>query len=296
MTPTITRTGAPAGHQRKLRRPPSPQTPRRVSGPLSGRGGGVAVGGLRTGSASSKARRAGTPLPARALAVLRGLPDHSLIDRLVRGRAWIPVLGILLAGIVAMQVSLLKLGANIGHSLERGATLQSQNEQLRASVATLADDQRIETLAAGMGMVMPAPQAVGFLSAQPGGSGAQAVGNLKPPDPTTFLASLQTLGAASSTSAAFPASTAGVTPTSTVAAATTGAATTTANSTGAATTTVSPTASTQTAATAAATLQQTTASGATPTGTTTHVPSLSTSSSTSAQGQGTGGAPTGTGG
>ena len=63
-----------------------------------------------------------------------------------------------------MQVEVLKLGAGIGRSIERGTQLQSRNELLRASVATLADDQRIERLAVGMGMVMPAPTAVSFLS------------------------------------------------------------------------------------------------------------------------------------
>ncbi len=41
----------------------------------------------------------------------------------------------LLAGIVAMQVEVLKLSANMGRSIERGTALQSRNEQLRASVA-----------------------------------------------------------------------------------------------------------------------------------------------------------------
>ncbi len=121
---------------------------------------------------------------------MRGLPDHAVIDRLVRGRAWIPVLGVLLTGIVAMQVSMLKLNASIGRSIERNTALQSQNQQLRASVATLADDQRIERIAAGMGMIMPAPAAVGFLSAQPTGGIGQAVANIKTPDAATFLASL----------------------------------------------------------------------------------------------------------
>ena len=121
---------------------------------------------------------------------MRGLPDHAVIDRLVRGRAWIPVLGVLLTGIVAMQVSMLKLNASIGRSIERSTALQSQNQQLRASVATLADDQRIERIAAGMGMIMPAPAAVGFLSAQPTGGIGQAVANIKTPDAATFLASL----------------------------------------------------------------------------------------------------------
>jgi len=76
------------------------------------------------------------------------------------------VLGVMLAGIVAMQVEVLKLGASMGRAIERGTALQSTNELLRASVATLADDQRIERIAASRGMVMPSPAGVGFLSAR----------------------------------------------------------------------------------------------------------------------------------
>ena len=53
----------------------------------------------------------------------------------------------LLAGIVAAQVEILKLGASMGRSLEQTTTLTSQNELLRDSVASLSDDQRIERLA-----------------------------------------------------------------------------------------------------------------------------------------------------
>ncbi len=86
-------------------------------------------------------RRARRPVTAttrrslgrRAAAFLAGLPDHPWLDRIVRGRYWIPILGALLAGIVAMQVEVLKLSANIGRAIERGTSLQSRNEQLRAS-------------------------------------------------------------------------------------------------------------------------------------------------------------------
>ena len=101
-------------------------------------------------SARPRPRQSAT-LGMRALAVVRSLPEHSLIDRLVRGRAWIPVLGVLLAGIVAMQVEVLKLGNDVGRSVQRSTTLQAQNEVLQASVASLNDDQRIERLAAGHG-------------------------------------------------------------------------------------------------------------------------------------------------
>jgi hypothetical protein len=98
----------------------------------------------------------------------------------------------MLAGIVAMQVEVLKLGASMGRAIERGTALQSRNELLRDSIATLADDQRIERLAAGMGMVMPEPTAVGFLAMR--ASNAQhAAANIHQPDSATFLATLQAL-------------------------------------------------------------------------------------------------------
>ena len=50
-----------------------------------------------------------------------------------------------------MQVEVLKLSATTGRSIERGTALASRNEQLRASVAELSDDQRIERLAARWG-------------------------------------------------------------------------------------------------------------------------------------------------
>ena len=50
---------------------------------------------------------------------LRALPESRFVDRLLRGRAWIWLIGLMLGGIVAMQVSLLKL--NSGISAQRRA-------------------------------------------------------------------------------------------------------------------------------------------------------------------------------
>jgi hypothetical protein len=172
-----TATGDSNGHPRALRRTAAPRRPRRVSGPARGR---------------PDRRVEPTPsqrLRSQAGAFLRSLPDHPLLDRIVRGRSWIPLLGVLLVGIVAMQVEVLKLGASIGRSLERASGLQSTNQQLRANLASLADDQRIERIAAGMGMVMPAPEAIGFISTRPGDAG-RAVANIHAPDPSGFLSSL----------------------------------------------------------------------------------------------------------
>jgi hypothetical protein len=170
------RVSGPKGGVGTTRRAPAPSPrPRRVSGPA------------RTRPQHSRTR---ATLPVRLSRFVRTLPDHLLLDRVVRGRAWIPLLGVLLAGIVAMQVEVLKLSASMGRSLEQGTALQSRNEQLRASVAQLCDDQRIERIAATMGMVMPSPSAVKFLARSPGGQMGRALAGIQTPNPTAFASAL----------------------------------------------------------------------------------------------------------
>jgi hypothetical protein len=183
------------GHRRQLARASAPAVPRRVSGPVRKRAVAQPV---------APARHAPHP-GIRAIAFIQAMPEHRLLDRLIRGRSWIPLLGILLAGIVAMQVEVLKLGASIGRSLQRTTMLQSRNEQLRESVASLADDQRIERLAAGMGMVMPTPPSVGFLSVGSGQNVGQAISNIHTPSPQSFLSQLASSNAAAAAASGAPA-------------------------------------------------------------------------------------------
>ncbi|MEO9120520.1 MAG: hypothetical protein ABI355_15670, partial [Solirubrobacteraceae bacterium] len=186
-----------AGHRGPVR---ASAAPRRVSGPATGAPRSRRVSGPVRGAAGTQPvtrRPAGRPialprpglLAARISAVARSLPDHRLLDRVVRGRSWIPILGLLLTGIVAMQVETLRLSASTGRSLERVTALQSRNQQLLDNVAVLADDQRIERLAAGLSMVMPGPTQIRFLAAH-GGSVSQAAGGIHTPNATAFLAGL----------------------------------------------------------------------------------------------------------
>jgi hypothetical protein len=201
---------AAAGHRRAVRRQAGAAAPRRVSGPVGGRGTAAtarasaipAPARKRVRRSERRVRRSdrgpGAALALRVHTFLRSLPDHALVDRAVRGRAWIPMLGVMLVGIVAMQVEVLKLGTSIGRAIERGSALQSRNELLRANVSGLADDQRIERLAAGMGMVMPQPVAVGFLTVRPSNPG-RASGNIHAPDSSAFLSALSSLEASATT-------------------------------------------------------------------------------------------------
>lgn len=222
--PAGTRAGtkAPAartsGHAGAVRQHTSPHAPRRVSGPLRDPGRGRVQARPPKAPARGVRRSAVTkPVGRRAASFVRALPDHAWLDRIIRGRAWIPLLGVMLAGIVAMQVEVLKLSASMGRSLESSTALQSRNEILRASVAGLADDQRIERIAAGMGMVMAATTAVDFLAAQNGANVAGAVAGIHQPSAATFTALLPATVPASGSSAAVvpssPASTAGTSPT-----------------------------------------------------------------------------------
>jgi hypothetical protein len=113
-----------------------------------------------------------------------------LLDRLVRGRAWIPLLGVMLGGIVALQVELLKLGATTGRSIELVAALQSRNDILRAEVAADSAPGRIERLGLRMGMIMPGPEAITFVRVG-SASARRAAANIRPPNVAAFEAALQ---------------------------------------------------------------------------------------------------------
>jgi len=123
-----------------------------------------------------------------------------LLDRLIRGRAWIPVLGVLLAGIVAMRVEVLKLSVSVGRSVAVASQLQSENQALRANVASLSNAARIEHLAGTMGMVMPGPLDLHFISASVTNDLGPAVAGIVSPDPTTFESGLQSQAAANTAS------------------------------------------------------------------------------------------------
>lgn len=212
------RTAAPrparssGAHAPRPARSTAPRAPRRVSGPVRR-------------PASGAQRPLAQRLALGSIAFLRALPDHRWVDRLVRGRAWIPVLGVLLAGIVATQVEVLKLGASMGRWMERSAALTSHNQALQASVASLSDDQRIERLAAHMGMVMPPPTAITFLSRRRAGGERAALAGIHAPDPTQFLATLQSQAALAASATTAPSTS--VTPSTTSAASAAAAATTT---------------------------------------------------------------------
>jgi len=140
-----------------------------------------------SGPARPVARPSAVTAPGRVrtdsglLERLRALPDHRVVDRLLRGRAWICLVGLALMGIVAMQVSLLKLNSGIGRAVETTATLERQNSQMEAAIARLASGERIRAAADKRDMVTPPAGAVHYVRVRPGRDAAVAARRMRPP-------------------------------------------------------------------------------------------------------------------
>jgi cell division protein FtsL len=173
---TIAPRHRPASHAgRALRRGAAPRAPRRVSGP-------------------ARPAFAGAPAAARPFALRLGatamrVGDARLLDRLVRGRAWIALVAIGLIGIVFMQVSLLKLNAGISRAVTAADTLERQNSSLRGDISNLDSDERIQAVAAKLGMTTPAAGDVHYLDGREA-NGARAAASIKPPPPVVAVATV----------------------------------------------------------------------------------------------------------
>ena len=126
----------------------------------------------KRGAASSRARIAGAPRVAAAgnvvmlpVAAVGGIADSGLVARLTRGRSWIVLLGLLLGGIVAINVWGLGMSASSSSTEARIDSLQSDNGVLRVGNAKLLSTEEIQQRAAALGLAIPAPDAIHYLDA-----------------------------------------------------------------------------------------------------------------------------------
>jgi cell division protein FtsL len=121
----------------------APVAPRRKSGPV----------------------RRPSPVAAPAAPRVARVGAALVLDRLLRGRAWVVLVGALLAGIVFLNVSVLELNRGIAQTDAKSAMLERTNSSLRERVATLSSTERIQQLAQQRGYVLPQPGDVTYLHA-----------------------------------------------------------------------------------------------------------------------------------
>ena len=128
----------------------APLAPRRVSGPTRRP---VPVGAPARGHTG----------PFEKLA---RIPDHRLVDGLLRSRLCIWVIGILLGGIVFMQVSLLRMNSGISRAVAAQSTYERQNSMLQAQIAELSSGDRIRLAATKDNMIEPRAGDTRFLNSR----------------------------------------------------------------------------------------------------------------------------------
>ena len=162
-----------------LRRGPAPRAPRRKSGPARPPARPTKP---RTAAQPQRRKQSTDSFAALGRMALR-VPDARVLDRLIRGRLWIGLIGGALVSLVFMQVSLLKLNTGISANMVSSQDLERQNAELRAGVSSLDSGQRIQDIAAARGMVMPDDGQLRFLSAGRPGDGTRAAQAMTAPDP-----------------------------------------------------------------------------------------------------------------
>jgi hypothetical protein len=265
------------GHRAQVGTGAAARPARRMSGPAGG--------------AHALPRPIGLPAQgARLGARLRALPDHRFVDRLLRGRVWIPFVALFLCGIVATQVHLLKLNAGISRAVETSSTLQRENAALRASIGRLSSGDRLHTVANHLGLVDPPAGSVQFLRTHPGDA-RKAAASMSKPEPGTETRDAAATTSTPTTTGTTPSttgtSTAGTTATGTTPSTTTGTtpSTTTGTTPSTTTGTTPSTTGTSTAGTTAAgTTPSSAAAPVTPSPSAGVTPATSATSATTAPG------------
>jgi hypothetical protein len=119
--------------------------------------------GLVTAPSRHKAapRRRARVLPyaagtaGRAAVAVTQLPESGLIHRLTRGRAWIGLLGVLLVGIVALNVVTLSFAASAGKVEAVNAQLSKENSVMQGIAAKKYGQERMRHEAQQLGLAQP---------------------------------------------------------------------------------------------------------------------------------------------
>ena len=83
------------------------------------------------------------------------------------GLAWIIVGGVLLAGIVALNVAVLRLNIRLDHLNSESQQLQAQNAALGAKLSGAVSSPRVQALATARGFVPADPATTGYVDLTP---------------------------------------------------------------------------------------------------------------------------------
>jgi cell division protein FtsL len=167
---------------------------RRTSGPAKGthaRKRPVAAAEARAASVAAPPVRRTAPRPrtaprkrAQAAPLIRRLihgRTGALIDGLLRGRACVGIVFVLLVGVVFANVSLLEMNKGIAATNARATAIEQENSKLRRQIAPLSSSERIQTEAVKRGFSLPAAGDVGFVGGDVDKNAKKAVARMTAP-------------------------------------------------------------------------------------------------------------------
>jgi len=83
------------------------------------------------------------------------------------GLAWIIVASVLLAGIVALNVAVLRLNMQLDHLNNESQQLRAENAALGAKLSGAVSSPRIQALAKARGFVLADPTTIGYVDLAP---------------------------------------------------------------------------------------------------------------------------------
>ncbi len=133
--------------------------------------------------AARPAHRAPTPFGARLVPIavgrtagaVSGIAEWGLVYRLTRGRLWIVALTTLLVGIVAMNVLALSFNATASKTGRQADVLKREISTLRGTIAAAGvSNERVQSLAANLGLIVPDAGSIQYLTASPGDAATAA--------------------------------------------------------------------------------------------------------------------------
>jgi hypothetical protein len=170
---------APAPRPSRTTAPPKPRKPARK--PTRSRVAAPAQAPARRAPVRKPAtKRAPVARPklsvvaGRTAVAVRQLPDSSLVVRMTQGRLWIGVLGVLLVGIVALNVATLSFAAASGKIDEQITALEKENSMLESREAERFSTARIRGEATQLGLAMPNTEEPKLIQYEPGDVAAAA--------------------------------------------------------------------------------------------------------------------------
>lgn len=155
---------APARKKAPAKKAPARKAPARKTSARTAPARKVAPRG-RARAISERAFAGGQLIPiaaGRTAVAVRQLPDSGLVVRMTRGRVWIGVLGLLLVGIVALNVATLSFAASAGDIDAEIVALEKENGVLNGRLAKIEGTERVRGEAAALGLAMPSSDQIHF--------------------------------------------------------------------------------------------------------------------------------------